>query len=303
MNGTPANRSLFVSALPLVRLAARRLPVAGGDRPLPAIEVARPATVVDAAWLRAYCAAVGAPNDGTAPPCTPQVLAVDLHLAILEDPRFPLPALGMVHSRNVIHELVPIRAGDVLDLRAALTSLTPTDNGTRFEIETEARRGGQLVWRSATVAISRPKRARDGQKRSPAAEEARAPVVVSSMVRAAASTGRTYARVSGDANPIHLWPLTARAFGFPRAIAHGMWTLARGVAETADCLPPMPRTFDVRFVRPVLLPSTILVEATRPERGACTLRVAPAAGGNPHLVGTVGPLVDATLGAGMASPA
>ena len=42
--------------------------------------------------------------------------------------------------------------------------------------------------------------------------------------------GREYAAVSGDHNPIHLYPLTAKAFGFPRQIAHGMWTKARCVA-------------------------------------------------------------------------
>ena len=36
--------------------------------------------------------------------------------------------------------------------------------------------------------------------------------------------------VSGDRNPIHMHELTAKAFGFPRAIAHGMWTKARCLA-------------------------------------------------------------------------
>ena len=36
--------------------------------------------------------------------------------------------------------------------------------------------------------------------------------------------------MSGDVNPIHLHALTARAMGFPRAIAHGMWTYARTLA-------------------------------------------------------------------------
>lgn len=45
-----------------------------------------------------------------------------------------------------------------------------------------------------------------------------------------ASAGREYAAVSGDHNPIHTSWLGARAFGFPRPIAHGMWTLARLLA-------------------------------------------------------------------------
>ena len=49
--------------------------------------------------------------------------------------------------------------------------------------------------------------------------------------------GRRYGAVSGDRNPIHLYPLTARLFGFRRAIAHGMWTKARCLAALEGRLP------------------------------------------------------------------
>ena len=42
-----------------------------------------------------------------------------------------------------------------------------------------------------------------------------------------AGAGRRYARVSGDYNPIHLWPWTARPFGFRAPILHGYATAAR----------------------------------------------------------------------------
>ena len=43
--------------------------------------------------------------------------------------------------------------------------------------------------------------------------------------------------MSGDHNPIHLYPLTAKALGFRRQIAHGMWSLARCVAAVENRLP------------------------------------------------------------------
>ena len=36
-----------------------------------------------------------------------------------------------------------------------------------------------------------------------------------------------YARASGDHNPIHLDDEAARAVGLPRAILHGLWTMAQ----------------------------------------------------------------------------
>ena len=66
--------------------------------------------------------------------------------------------------------------------------------------------------------------------------------------------GRRYAAVSGDRNPIHLHALSAKAFGFPRAIAHGMWTKARCLAALRL---PDALTAEVRFKQPILLPSTV----------------------------------------------
>ena len=60
--------------------------------------------------------------------------------------------------------------------------------------------------------------------------------------------------MSGDHNPIHLHALSAKALGFPRAIAHGMWTKARCLASLR-----LPDAFavDVRFKKPILLPSKV----------------------------------------------
>ncbi|MET8855938.1 MaoC/PaaZ C-terminal domain-containing protein [Streptomyces sp. NPDC004579] len=91
--------------------------------------------------------------------------------------------------------------------------------------------------------------------------------------------GRRYGAVSGDRNPIHLHPLTARLFGFPRAIAHGMWTVARCLAEYGP-----GQAVDVRaeFRAPVPLPGAVTYAARGPE---FELR----SGGRVHLTGAVHP--------------
>ena len=84
--------------------------------------------------------------------------------------------------------------------------------------------------------------------------------------RLAADLGRRYAAVSGDHNPIHLNPLAAKAFGFPRTIAHGMWSLARCLSSLAGWGPAVG-VVDVEFRRPVLLPSTVELRTERVEDG------------------------------------
>ncbi|WP_258038084.1 MaoC/PaaZ C-terminal domain-containing protein, partial [Streptomyces sp. SM5] len=117
--------------------------------------------------------------------------------------------------------------------------------------------------------------------------------------------GRRYGAVSGDRNPIHLHPLTARLFGFPRHIAHGMWTVARCLAEAETGAGAGPgtgtgtgtgtgststesgardrgriRSVRAEFKAPVLLPATVTYAAAA---DAFLLR----GGDRVHLTGTL----------------
>src|SRR5699024_4964379 len=102
----------------------------------------------------------------------------------------------------------------------------------------------------------------------------------SAQWRLGAGTGRAYADVSGDRNPIHLGALPAKAFGFPRAIAHGMYTAARALTEvTVDR--PEAFTWQVAFGKPVLLPGTVSF-ASRVVPGSGSGSVVPASTGTPE---------------------
>ena len=94
-----------------------------------------------------------------------------------------------------------------------------------------------------------------------------------------------YADASGDHNPIHLYAATARAFGFPRQIAHGMWSLARCLAAVENRLPG-PVRVDVAFKKPVLLPATVRFTTTeRVEDAGVAFTLADPRDDALHLVG------------------
>jgi len=109
--------------------------------------------------------------------------------------------------------------------------------------------------------------------------------------------GRRYAAVSGDRNPIHLHDLGAKLLGFPRTIAHGMWTQARCLAALERSL-PAAYTVTARFRRPMLLPSRVTFGRAGDADGAIRFAVHAARAGTPHLEGRVTPGATARAGPG-----
>jgi acyl dehydratase len=108
--------------------------------------------------------------------------------------------------------------------------------------------------------------------------------------RADRGLGRRYALVSGDVNPIHLFDLTARAFGFRAAIAHGMWSLARcAAALEAAGLASGRFALDVEFRLPVFLPATLLFESWADGEGAA-FALRDSQGEKLHLSGSLRPI-------------
>lgn len=203
--------------------------------------------------LEPYTRLCGLPRDGTLPPTFPHVLGVPLQVAMSTHPQFPLNPMGIVHIRNSITQRRPIPEGQPVELRCRLTDQRLVRAGLEFDLRTELRFGGELAWESVSTGLTRSVKGNGG----PRAEE---PEPLRELQRSVAwplppQLGWRYAQATGDYNPIHLHPLTARPFGFKRPIMHGMWSLARGFAEL-DLPTHSPLRLDVEFFRPVFLPSS-----------------------------------------------
>ncbi len=87
-------------------------------------------------------------------------------------------------------------------------------------------------------------------------------------------------------NPIHMHSLTARLFGFPSAIAHGMWSKARCLAALENRLPGA-FTVEVSFRRPILLPATVVFGEAWSGASEVRFGVRDAKKGTPHLEGSL----------------
>jgi acyl dehydratase len=287
------------------RIAAGRalpsLPVigAGGEDALTLPPVAYRVADVDtagmASHLRDYQRLLHEPVSDLLPSGYLHVLAFPLATAVMVRADFPLPLLGMVHLANDAALARPVRLGDRLEVRAWAEDLRPHRRGVQVDLVAEVRVHGALddpvpAWRGVSTYLARgfdPSEVEGGDEADDdgatgatdtdgdgrAATDPWVPPLPTGRWVLPAGTGRAYGALSGDRNPIHMSALSAKAFGFPRAIAHGMYTAARALADVGVARGDAYR-WTVRFAKPVLLPGTVDVAVT-PAQDAVAAEATP----------------------------
>ncbi|HEX6967861.1 MAG TPA: MaoC/PaaZ C-terminal domain-containing protein [Micromonosporaceae bacterium] len=251
----------------------------GRSDTLPDLELMLRGITVDRRHLAEYSRVCGFPLRDTLPATYPHILAFPLAMRLMTAPDFPLPPVGLVHVANRITQVRPIDAGETLDLTVSARDLRDHDRGRQVDLVATASIDGAEVWHGVSTYLSRE---RSGGERGDRAKERPTPPRPTAQWRLGRRVGTDYARVSGDRNPIHTSRLGARLFGFPRPIAHGMWSKARCLATLEGRLPDA-YTVQVAFKLPILLPATVAF-AARPQ---WSFALHDARSGKPHLVGTV----------------
>lgn len=266
----------------LSALYARALAVGPARRKrseLPTTECVRRDAAVDPEHLAAYNRVCGFRLRDELPPTYPHMLAFPASVRLMAEPGFPFSPVGLVHVANTIRQSRSLLVTESLTLSVRMENLRAHPKGQCFDVVAEIGAGDEPVWREVSTYLSRgkPDESVPREQWVPAELE---PGAATARWRVPGDMGRRYGAVSGDRNPIHMHPLAAKAFGFPRAIVHGMWSKARCLAAFDGRL---PEAADVRveFRKPVLLPST--VEFT--ERGGDF--ALHSRSGKPHLFGTV----------------
>lgn len=278
LDAAPAMPALFARAA----LTARGR---GGD--LPDTRLARVGVTADPAQLADYAQVCRFPLSDVLPLTHPHVLAFPLQVALMTDRTFPLALPGLVHVRNRIEADRPIGVAEQLDLEVWAERFATHRSGATVDLCASVSAGGAEVWRSRSTYLARGASAPEGAPASDVDVEVGALERPAAQWRVPDDAGRRYAKVSGDVNPIHLSGLTAKAFGFKRAIAHGMWVKARALAALSGRLPDAVAV-DVAFRKPLFLPSTVTLSTEETGVG-WDLAVRNAKAGTEHLIGTVRP--------------
>jgi acyl dehydratase len=230
-------------------------------------------------------------GEGTGVPSSfMETLFQGLMVEIVLAPSFPFSPFGVIHLSQAMQQHRAVAHDAVLDLRCTLDRVLQTKRGFELAIGMRAEQAGEPVWEGSAGLISRGKATRAGKTataKPPPAQDAGGwsePLALD----VAGDTGRRYAAVSGDYNPFHLYGVLAKLFGFPKPIAHGMWTLSRALAWVEAGLDDLPEAHTVQasFKKPLFMPGTVTLQQRPLEAtDGRAFEVRHARKDHPHLVG------------------
>lgn len=270
-------------------LAKAALPSVPGINLLPGVKKVRPTDFagvsvtsgpvrIDPEHVGRYADVCGFPRKDTVPVTYPHLLTFGAQMEVMASPEFPWPAMGAVHLENTITSHRPVGVRESLGVRVVADSTRPHAKGTVVDFVSTLTSGDEVVWESVSAYLVRGR----GTEDAPAGLSFDAPEGRIAWTLDG-GLGRRYGRVSGDMNPIHLHPLSARALGFKRHIAHGMWTKARCLAAIENRLPDAVRV-EVAFKKPVFLPGRVSFGVSG-DRSEWRFALRRPEDGAPHLVG------------------
>lgn len=215
---------------------------------------------VDPKRLADYRKVCGFADSGLLPPTYPHILAFALQMHLLTTKDFPFPLLGLIHLSNRIRLIRPMGGVHRAQVSVQVVNLQPHAKGATFDLLTTLEDQLGTLWEAESQMLCRGVKL-DGE---PVEEVLASSLSLTEVSRwkAPADIGRQYAKVSGDYNPIHLSAASAKLFGFPTAIAHGLWNKARTLAALDQHLPTANVEIAVQFRKPVRLPSEVTLLAS-----------------------------------------
>lgn len=206
-------------------------------------------------------------------PCYFHLYAFPQHLKLMLDKQFPFSLLGIVHLRNRIEQQCEIDTQAPFSVSSQYGDIVDHAKGLSFSIKSKVEVDAKVVWQSESwflvrypksnqkkseisVEIDKDKRV-ESEKGNSSTNNYKNPhqeYTGSSPWHFSGKTARKYARISGDYNPIHLYGITAKLFGFKQPIAHGMWSKAWCVSAVAEFIQPKV-TVEAKFAQPLMLPN------------------------------------------------
>ncbi|WP_319436008.1 MaoC/PaaZ C-terminal domain-containing protein [Mycobacterium sp. RTGN5] len=268
----------------LLRAAAGSLPFIPRGENLPNRTLTVDELAIDPSNVAAYAAVTGLPFGDTVPLTYPFVLTFPTVMALITGFDFPFAAMGAVHVENQITRYRPIAVTDTVGVKVHAENLREHRKGLLVDVVADIHVGNERAWHQVTTFLHQQRTSLSGGPKPEPPKRPKLPPP-NAILRISPGKIRRYASIGGDHNPIHTSAIGAKLFGFPTAIAHGMFSAAAILANIEAQLPDAVR-YLVKFGKPVVLPASAGLYVDRAADGwDITLR--NMAKGYPHLTAAV----------------
>ncbi|WP_428343314.1 MaoC/PaaZ C-terminal domain-containing protein [Mycobacterium sp.] len=268
----------------MLRAAAGALPFVPRDSQLPDRTVTVDELAIDRANVAEYAEVTGLRYGDAVPLTYPFALAFPTVMSLVSGFDFPFAAMGSVHVENEITQYRPIRVTDTVNIAVHAENLREHRKGLLVDLVTDVSVGNEVAWHQVTTFLHQQRTSLSDEPKPPQKKQPKLPAP-KAILRISPGQIRRYAAVGGDHNPIHTSSVGAKLFGFPTAIAHGMFSAAAVLANLEASLPDAV-TYSVRFGKPVLLPATVGLYVDHVQDG-WDLSLRNIAKGYPHLTGSL----------------
>ena len=253
--------------------------------PLPRHTLVRQEVPLDAEHIAQYAAVCGFSPAHGVPMTYPHLLGFPLQLMLMTESAFPYPVIGLVHLCNTIRQHQRLEAGERVRVEVRPRRLFQHARGQAFAIETTILKARAVVWESLSIYLRVGVQSPQGAPLI--ALPATPDLSPDGHWEVPADTGRRYAEVSGDWNPIHVSSIGAKLFGFAHPIAHGMWTKARALAALLPAAPLTQSEVVAEFKTPLHLPGAATLWQAHEAATGRAFEVRNAAGDKPYLRGVL----------------
>ncbi|XP_052280150.1 3-hydroxyacyl-thioester dehydratase X-like isoform X2 [Dreissena polymorpha] len=239
-------------------------------------------------------------NSNVIPVCYAETIFMPVLMTLVSSDKFCLSPLGLIHIKQEIwqHDALEKFLNKELFAEAYVTQYRQGERGVEVDVKMRLMASRQFcVWKSVMTCLSRSstrgQRSKEKEKKDFSAENSYR-YQYSDYVDVSGDCGLSYAKLSGDWNPHHLYTWSAWLLGYKRPIAHGMWTLSRALAVVEkNELSPLSDKLHVtcEFKRPVFMPGRMRVQhddlASKDYPGGCKILVQNAETDEPQLVASI----------------
>ncbi|WP_343572324.1 MaoC/PaaZ C-terminal domain-containing protein [Mycobacterium sp.] len=266
----------------MLRAAAGALPFVPRSGQLPGRTVTVDELPIDRTNVAEYAAVTGLRFGDTVPLTYPFALTFPSVMSLVSGFDFPFAAMGSVHVENEITQYRPIRVTDTVNVAVHAENLREHRKGLLVDVVTDVSVGNEAAWHQVTTFLHQQRTSLSDEPKSPPQKQPKLPAP-KAILRISPGQIRRYAAVGGDHNPIHTSSVGAKLFGFPTAIAHGMFSAAAVLANLEASLPDAVR-YSVHFGKPVLLPASAGLYVDQVQDG-WDISLRNIANGYPHLTG------------------